>query len=246
MGSLHGTFNGTAHHTFMKNGDELWIIYHKHNTTREYWMGRERSIAVDRVNFVTNAEGVDVLTANGPSSSLQWLPENVSGYKNLARTAKIKVSTGKGQEYLTDTVLPHYDVAKDMVLATEKGDVTVTLTWDKPVSVSSVMVYNSYDVNFAFSKIADMKFKLAEKPEWASKDYGYAVIKDLKVPERYWSEEKRTYNPCSPVVAEFEPIMITELSFTIKEADRLMSVDKFGNVQKALKLSEIVVLGGAK
>ena len=245
-GSIHGTFNGTAHHALMRNGDELWIIYHKHNTTREYWMGRERSIAVDRVNFVTNAEGLEVLTANGPSTTLQWLPENVSGYKNLAKTAKIEVSTGTGKEYLTDTVLPYYDVAANMVLASEKGDVTVTLTWDEPVSVSSVMVYNAYDENLAFSKIAEMKFKLAEKPEWASKEYGYAVIEDLKVPEKYWSEEKRTYNHCSPVVAEFEPIMITELSFTIKEADRLMEVDKFGNIQTALNLSEIVVLGGAK
>ena len=245
-GSIHGQLNGTAHHSLMRNGDEIWIIYHKHNTLREYWMGRERSIAVDRVNFVTNSEGVDVLTANGPSVTLQWLPESISGYKNLAQTAKIEVTTGTGKEYLNDTVLPYYAVTQDHVLSTEKGDITITLSWDEPVSVSSVMIYNSYDVNKAFSKISDMRFKLAEKPKWASQDYEYAVIKDLMVPDKYWKAESKEYVQCSPAVAEFEPIMITELKITIAEEDRLLLIDKLGNKQTGLNLSEIVVLGGVE
>lgn len=245
-GSIHGYMNGTAHHSLMKNGDELWIIYHKHNTTREYWMGRERSIAVDRVNFVTNSEGLEVLSANGPSMALQWLPESVSGYKNLAKTAKIEVSAGTGKEYLTDLVLPFYTVTQNRVLSSEKGDVTITLTWDEPVSVSSVMVYNAYDSNKAFSKIADMRFKLAQKPEWASKDYEYAVIEDLKVPDKYWNADSKEYIQCSPAVAEFEPLKITEIQITIKETDRLVGIDKLGKVQTGLNLSEIVVLGGVE
>lgn len=242
-GSLHGQINGSAHHALVKNGDELWIVYHKHNTTQEYSKGRDRSIAVDRVNFVKNSEGLDVLTANGPSVTLQWLPENISGYKNLAKTAKIEVSNGKGEKYLTDTVLPYYEVTSNNVLSLDKGNLTVTLKWDNPVSVSSVMIYNAYDVNKAFSKIERLKFKLAEKPKWASSKYAYAVIDDLKVSDKYWNKESKEYIQCSPAVAEFEAMKITELQFTIKEDARLVTFNKLGKKQTALNLSEIVVLG---
>ncbi|MBR4767691.1 MAG: family 43 glycosylhydrolase [Lachnospiraceae bacterium] len=245
-GAMHGYMNGTAHHALMRNGDELWIVYHKHNTLREYWMGRERSIAVDRCNFVTNADGLDVLTANGPSMALQWLPESVSGYRNLAKTATIEVDRGTGKEYLTDTVLPFYAVTADHVLSSEKGDVTVTLKWEEPVSVTSLMIYNAYDVNKAFSKVADIRFKLAETPAWASEPYDYAVIQDAEVPKKYWDPSTKVYIQCSPVVTEFEPIMVTEISFTIREGDRLAPVDKLGNLQTGLNLSEVVVLGGVK
>ena len=236
--------NGTAHHAIVKNGEELWIVYHQHSSTVGFSEGWERSISADRVNFVTNGEGEQVLTANGPSKILQWLPESVSGYQNLAAEAEIEVSNGAGKEYLTDQVLPFYTVTNQSVLAVDKGDLTITMKWEKPVSVSSVMVYNSDDLYSAFSKITRMRFTLAEQPEWASKDYKYAVIEDVKVSERYWDEEANRYITCAPAVAEFEPVMITELQITINEADRLVSTSKTGEKATALRLSEIVVLGG--
>ena len=48
--------------------------------------GWDRSISVDRANFVTNDDGIDIITVNGPSKILQWLPYSVSGYENLAKT----------------------------------------------------------------------------------------------------------------------------------------------------------------
>ncbi len=244
-GSLLGYMNGTAHHALVRNGDDLWIVYHRHNSTTSFEAGWDRSICADRVNFVTNSDGLDVLTANGPSIALQWLPERVSGYRNLAKTAKISVSNGKGVEYLTDEVLPFYTVTQERVMSTEKNDVTITLTWDEPVSVSSVMVYDAYDVYKAFSKVAKMEFKLAERPKWAKQDYDYAVIEDLQLPDRYWDADTEKYIQCSPAVAEFDPIKITELKITINEEDRLISEDKLGDKVTALNLSEIVVLGGA-
>ena len=243
-GSVYGYMNGTAHHAIVKNGEELWIVYHQHSSTVGFSEGWERSISADRVNFVTNGEGEQVLTANGPSKILQWLPESVSGYQNLAAEAEIEVSNGAGKEYLTDQVLPFYTVTNQSVLAVDKGDLTITMKWEKPVSVSSVMVYNSDDLYSAFSKITRMRFTLAEQPEWASKDYKYAVIEDVKVSERYWDEEANRYITCAPAVAEFEPVMITELQITINEADRLVSTSKTGEKATALRLSEIVVLGG--
>lgn len=245
-GSLFGYMNGTGHHSIAKNGDEYWIIYHRHDSIYGYDASWSRATCVDRLAFVTNSEGEEVLTANGPTKSLQWLPENVSGYQNLAKTAEIRISAGTGVEYLTDGVMPFYTVAQDYVLNTDGGDVTVTMKWDEPVSISSVMIYNSKNVDKAFSKISDLRLKLAEKPEWASKDYDYAVIKDLELPERYYDKESEDYIACAPAVAEFDAIMVTELQFTINEADRLVKENKFGELNTALNLSEIVVLGGVE
>lgn len=242
-GSLLGYMVGTAHHCFVQKGDELYIVYHRHDSIFGYNTGRGRSICADRVNWVTK-DDKDILVANGPSKSLQWLSESISGYKNLAQTADVKMSAGTGVEYLTDEVVPYYSTVEEYVAQTEEGDLTITFKWDKPVSIKSVMIYNAKDVNFAFSKISDMRFKLAEKPEWAKDDFTWAVIKDLEVPSMYWDAESKDYIACGPAVAEFDEIMVSELSITIAEADRLVKTDKQGEENTALALSEIVILGG--
>lgn len=242
-GSSLGWMTGTGHHVLIQTGDELMMVYHRHGSIYGWTSGKRRYICADRVNFVTNAEGMEVMTVNGPSYGLQWLPEEISGYTNLAQTAEIAVSTGTGTQYLADEVIPYYVVTEDMAYSSESGDVTVTLRWDEPVCVSSLMIYNSVTVDTAFSKISDIRFQLAEQPEWASQKYDYAVIKDLEVPSLYWDAEANEYIGGTPVVAEFDAIKVTEIQFTIAEEDRLQVQDKYGNTNTALKLSEIVVLG---
>ena len=245
-GSSLGFMNGTAHHSIVRKDDEMFIVYHRHDSIFGYDSGWGRSMCVDRLNFVENAAGVEVLTANGPSKSLQWLSQSISGYENLAQPATVQISTGIGVQYLTDGIMPFYTVTQDHCLQVDGEDVTVTLKWDTPVSVSSVMIYNAREADHAFSKISDLRFKLADQPDWASQPYDWAVIKDLMLPERYYDAESEEYISCSPAVAEFEAMLITELQFTILVEDRLVAENKFGDKNTALKLSEIVVLGGAE
>lgn len=244
-GSMFGHMNGTGHHAFAKKGDQLYVIYHRHDSKYGWELGYGRSVCADKVNFVTNADGLDVLTANGPSKSLQWLEEDISGYKNLAESADIQISAGTGVRYLNDTIVPYYPVVKDWVMSAEEEEVTITLSWDKPVSVSSVMIYNSKDIDSAFSQISDIRFKLAEKPDWASRDYDYAVIQNLKLPERYYDVASEEYIPAAPAVAEFDPIMVTEIKITLKGSDKYIAENKLGEKSLLLHISEIVVLGGA-
>lgn len=234
-GADQGYMNGTAHHDIVQNESELWIIYGRHNSTKGCDdAGWGRGISVDRLNFVKNSDGVDALTANGPSITLQWLPENVSGYQNLAQTAEITISGGSGADYLTDGVLPYYTFTRNKVMSAT-GDVTITMKWNQPVSVSSVMVYNSYRIENAFSKISGMKFKLADDSSWTDWNYENAVIENLEFPDRY---ESGGYIPCAPAVAEFAAVRVTELQITVRADDRLQT----GST--SLELSEIVVLGG--
>lgn len=243
-GSELGYMVGTAHHCFVQRDGEIFALYHRHDTVFDYATGRGRSIAGDRAVWTTNSDGLNILAINGPSKSLQWLSENVSGYKNLAQTADVGISTGTGGKYLVDGLIPFSSTLADHVVQTESGDLTVTFRWDEPVSVTSLMIYNAKDVNYAFSKIADIRLKLAEKPEWADEDFTYAVIQDLEFPSRYWDSDSEEYIAGSPAVAEFDEIMVSEITITIEEGDRLMKEDKFGETNTALNLSEIVILGG--
>ena len=244
-GSAHGYMNGTAHHAIVKNGDEYWIVYHRHNSLQGVSDGWDRSICADRVNFVTNSEGTDVLSANGPSKCLQWLPCSVSGYENLAKSADITVNTGEGKEYLTDGILPFYTVTQKKVYSEKKKDVVISLKWDKPVSVSSVMLYNAYDIYSAYSEIAKIRFKLAKNENKKYEKYKYAVIKNVEFPKQYWNSETEEYIQCSPAVAEFNSLTVTSLEITINSDDRLIKEDKMGNPLTSLNLSELVVLGEA-
>ncbi len=242
-GSLFGDVQGTGHHSLVEVGDELWIVYHRHSSIID-GLGWDRPTAVDRIVWVVNESGDEVMSSNGPSQILSWLPEEISGYQNVAKNAVISATNGTGTQYLTDSALNLYDVSREQALTVDSGDVTVTLRWDKPVSVSSVMIYNSSSASSAFSQISDLRFKLAEKPDWASKEYDWAVIENLQLPTQAWDEVTETYLECAPAVAEFDAILVSEIQFTVKEADRLAAFDEMGQVNTKLQIPEIVVLGG--
>lgn len=246
-GSIFGNMVGTAHHSFVKVGDEYFICYHRHNSKND-GSSTGRSVCVDRVNWVTNDDGLEILTSNGPSYNLTWLPEAVSGCANLARTADIKISAGTGAEYLNDNILPYYTLTANRIMSvpngTEDKTVEIKLTWNKPVSVRAVMVYNSINIDTAFSKIAETRFKLAEKPSWADKEYDYALIENLSYPNVLYDADSEEYVQLGPAVAEFSPIKVTEITFVIKSEDRVIPFTRMGEENNGLDLSEIVVLGG--
>ncbi len=241
-GSMFGDVNGTGHHSLVTVGDELWIVY-QHHSSVNHGVGWDRPTAVDRITWVTNADGLEVMTGNGPSRILTWLPESISGYQNLASSAMVSIDNGTGAQYLTDEAYNLYEVTKDYCLSADSGDVTITLSWAEPVSITSIMVYNSAAPESAFSQISDIRVKLAEKPSWASKDYDWAVMQNIPLQVGAWDSSSRSYLECAPAVAEFEPVMVTEIQITIKEADRLMEYDRLGQKITALDVAEIVVLG---
>lgn len=243
-GSIFGNVLGTGHHAMVQMGDDWYIMYARFGSSEGYEQGVGRASSVDRIKFVPNEDGVEVLTACGPSKSLQWLDEDISGYKNLAETADISVSGGTGAEYLNDELIPFYDWTMHRVFKADNDEVTITLSWDKPVSVTSVMVYDARDLANAFSKISDIRFKLAERPKWASKDYDWAVIKDLKLPERYYDLDSETYINCPSAVAEFDPIMVTSIKFTLRGKDKFITEDNMGERNYKIEIPEIAVLGG--
>lgn len=230
--------NGSGHHTFVRNGDELYAIYHVHGHESQISYAIARYLFADRASFAD-----DKIVVNGPSNCLMWLPESVSGYQNLARSAKIEVSSGQGETYLNDEILPYYAYNENAVYS-KNGDITVTLKFDRAVSVRAIMIYNAPTVYSAFSKIDKIEFELAEKAAFMNKDYKIAVITDLEYPKVYLSEtDESEYKACAPAVAEFEEIKVNSIKITLSAGNKLINYNKDGSQNKTLALSEIVVLG---
>ena len=233
---------GTAHHSFVTVGDEIYIVYHRHALVGA--MGTGRYLAADKVKF-TEVNGKTVMTSNGPSIGLNFLGEELTGYKNLAKTAKITSTEGSGTEYLTDGLLPIYGYVSDKFFVTNK-DVTIKFEFAQPVNVETIMIHNARSSDAAFSKIADIRFELAEQPSFLSgaQTFKYAAIKDLAFPAQYWKETDENYIACcSPAVAVFDEIKVTSVSITIKVKDRLVLEDKYGEGKTLINLSEIIILG---
>ncbi len=235
-------FKGTGHHCFVYDGKEYFTVYHAHQNIEVF--GWDRYIHADRISF-RDIGGETVIVTNGPSRSLQWLPEQASEYKNIAYKAKISSNVGNGAEYLNDGMIPYYDYNSDCVFSTD-STVTITLTFDVPVSIVSVMVFNSFSELSAFLKIQAISFELSEKAKWMTKDYDYAVITDLEFPALYYDVngvDSSKYKNCAPAVAEFDEIKVKSLSITIAKNDRIKKFDKKGNINVSLNLTEIAVLG---
>lgn len=146
-----------------------------------------RGIAVDRVEFIdgsafgikasdygieTESGTFDALYTNGATWSLQPAPAAFSGYENVAASATVTIddagekSTAK---YLNDKIFANHTYSKAFEYAAS-GETEITLAWDSPVTVRAIMIYNSFDFEYAFSKIDRIEFTLAEQPaSWTGK-----------------------------------------------------------------------------
>ena len=235
-------FKGTGHHSFVYDGEEWFNVYHAHQNIESF--GWDRYVHADRVLF-KEVDGETVIVTNGPSRSLQWLPEKASEYTNLASKAKITAEGGTGAEYLNDGMIPFYDFNGDSVFSSDT-DVVITLSFDSPVTIVSLMVYNSFSEGSAFSEISAITFNLAEKSEWMKEHYDHAAFTGIKFPTIYYDEEGidgSKYKNCSPAVVEFNEMKVNSITIAIKKNDRIKLYDKLGNENTSLNLTEIAVLG---
>ncbi|MDE6274243.1 MAG: family 43 glycosylhydrolase, partial [Clostridiales bacterium] len=112
-GVLLGTDNqlwdhlsGPGHHSFVEEDGKLYILYHQHIDVIA--AGAARALSLDEVKFVTNDKGQEVMYVNGPTRSIQLLPEFASEYKNIAGDAKITASNKEDAGMLTDGLLSLY------------------------------------------------------------------------------------------------------------------------------------------
>ena len=226
--------SGTGHNFFFETPcGELFTSYHSW-CTPDY--SEERGIMVDRVRWVYNEQlGYDVMYCNGPTQSLQAKPESMSGYKNIAGDAAVDVTniaTGNPSLLNDDLVAIHNTGAK-LELRTE-GKTTVTLTFPEARSVRAIMVYNSFELDYAFSKLDRVVIEDAEGHQY------YA--EDVVFPTSYLSKDKEgnatQIHVGSAATIVFREQEVKKITITISEKIEDSELKGTG-----IGLSEIVVLG---
>ena len=137
-----GFASGTAHHCFFYVGDQLMIGYHAHQNRNSNSGYTKRYFAFDYVHFDENGKPF----ANGPTFSIQPLPEEISGYKNIASSASVRSDNVTNPEAINDNyIVDCYNIkgeeAKEVILG--EGYSFIELKFDKEYEIGGIAIYNS-------------------------------------------------------------------------------------------------------
>lgn len=215
-----GFASGTAHHCFFNIGDQVMIGYHGHQN-REGNNGRyeERYFAFDYLHFDQNG----VPFCNGPTYSIQPLPEQISGYYNVATHAQVKSQNVTNAEAINDNyIVDCYNLkgeeSKEVTLG--EGYSFIELKFDASYEIGGIAIYNSAFYEKLLSEIVYIDFgngNVVQYPQFAY--------------EQYVNEDKSFIFPTSAFTVEF---------LTTFTADHVVICV---NSADAVALNEIVVLG---
>ncbi len=213
----------SGHHSFFKCGDELMIAYHTFMNRKDIHSGR--ALAVDKVVWTENSDGVEVMHTNGPTWSVQPLPQTISGYTNIAPEAEIladNTSFGDNKGLITDGLvkLKEDDLAEEYNL--KSGKSVIRLKWDDYRTIRGLLIYNSYDYSRAFEKVEKIEFEC---------DSYISTIENIKFDSKWNIEDEGEFiRPASTAESEFDEISAKSVTITF-EAEKEMSI------------GEIIILG---
>lgn len=98
-----GTIHGPGHHSILQEGDDYYILYHRHNIPQST-RGFHRQVAADRLTF--DAEG-RINKIPGSHEGVGFLQQNSNPYKNLVLDRKVKVNASS---YYNDSFKPEYAI----------------------------------------------------------------------------------------------------------------------------------------
>lgn len=187
-----GFASGTGHHCFFKCGEQLMIGYHAHqnrNWNNEFkWTARY--FAFDYVHF--DEEGKPFV--NGPTNSIQILPESISSYRNIASSSKVKVKNITNEKAINDNyIVESYNLAqeegKEVVLG--KGYSLIELTFDKEYEIGGFAINNSAYFEKAIGGI-----------EYVDFGDGNAVKNPLFSADKYVKEDLEFVYPNSAITVQ--------------------------------------------
>ncbi len=216
-----GFASGTGHHCFFKIGDQLMIGYHAHQN-RDYNSDSQytaRYFAMDYIYFDEDGN----LFANGPSYSLQPLPEELSEYKNIAFGAEVKGENVSNIEAINDHyIVSNYNIAGEDTKEVSLGkyEASITIEFDKEYEIGGFAVYSSAFYDYQLENIKEVIF-----------DNGY-VVENLSNCYAHSNPDGLSFVfPNSGITLEFLK------TFSAK------SVTFVFNSASDVRLNEIVVLG---
>lgn len=237
-----GTVSGAGHHSFVTVGDQLYIAYHRHRNALE--PSADRYTAIDEVKFITvedkNGEDMVIPYVNGPTDTVQPLPDLYSGYTNVAAKATVSCTDASTEAgCVNDGLLSVYKLAdEDFTNYIRESYITKTSTFSfdfaNETEVRAVMVYNSALVRTMFYNISRMEFVLA--------DGTTRVIENVKFDVEQYCEiggqnnnTVRDIKSGAAALAEFNGIKVKSVKITVEVPEG----------QDEVGISEIKILGKA-
>jgi GH43 family beta-xylosidase len=214
-----GFASGTGHHCFFNMGDQIMIGYHAHQNRDSNNGYTRRYFAFDYLRF--DESGVPF--CNGPTNSVQPLPEWFSGYKNIAPSAEVKSKNVENADAINDNyIVDCYNLTgeAEKEVSLGEGYSFIELKFDKTYEIGGIAIYNSAYYGKFLSEIEYIDF-----------GNGNAVLYPQFCHDQYVNDNKEFVFPNSAFTIEFVNTF---------EADHVIICVKTEN---AAALNEIVVLG---
>ncbi len=214
-----GFASGTAHHCFFNIGDQIMIGYHAHQDRNGSGRYEKRAFAFDYLHFDQNG----IPFCNGPTYSIQPLPEELSGYFNIAPLAEVKSEnvTNAGainDNYIVDCYNLSGETEKEVSLGA--GYSYIELKFDRSYEIGGISIYNSAFYEKILNEIVYIDFGNGNVVQYAQ------FARD-----QYVNDDKEFVFPSSAFSIEF---------LNTFEADHVVICIK-SDAQVAL--NEIMVLG---
>ena len=231
---------GTGHCAFVEMGGELFCIYwvHADPFSGETSASDGRIYGFDRVYLVEDAVYGKLLYGNGPTKSVQPKPYGVTGRKNVAPEATVSATNAYNDtlHYLNDGLFVTHQYYSEREF-TSKGKTTITFKFDVPKKINAVLVYNSFDYDYAFSGLEGISFKLSEKPSWynLSEYVDECFIENIPFIKDYYDAENKFMRQGGASVVSFDDITVSEVKIVVSS--------KISDANKEIKISDVVILG---
>lgn len=234
------TISGAGHHSFVTVGDQEFVFYHRHTDSTA--VGSARYCALDEYTWITvkdiNGNDLDVPYTNGPTDSLQPIPEALGDYRNIADEADVSVSDDDVDESLvTDGLLSVHKSANSTFMeyvreAEITQKTTFTFKYDTALTARAIMVYNSVNTWSLFKKI--------DLIELVGEDGSVKTIHDVQYSLEHYAELGGENNDIvlyvnsgSAAIVEFYDTKVKEIRITISVPED----------QDYAGISEIKILG---
>ncbi len=195
-------FIGTGHAMFLSIGDEDYIVYHTLIPNTDVW----RHFTIDSIGYREDG----TLYVNGPTLTAQKVPSAVSGLNNVAGKAIVTADNFSEDtlKYLTDGITGAGKAYSNAEAKTNVGVSTLTFTFDTPVELSSIVVYNSGDYEQMFTSVARIEID------------GLYTIDNVKVlTDSYVKRSKQVYAGSAAILELSHETKVQTITITFNNSD---------------------------
>jgi hypothetical protein len=140
------------------------------------------------------------------------VPDAISGLTNVAGKATVTSDNFNEDtlKYLTDGITGAGKAYSDAEAKTKGGVSTLTFTFDSPVDLSSIVIYNSGDYAQMFASVARIEID------------GLYVIDDVKVlTDSYVKRSKQVYAGSAAILELSHETKVQTITITFNKADTI-------------------------